>query len=237
MTQPVASAKCNIDQCESTKNSESGAVIGQSGDVVDGDELRSDAADDILPELSTGALEPLDRHGLVEKVKHGQLGRRGHLASGQQRRKVVGDKRHLEISLVMLELIILGTDMRPWLHVIRGEAGLVGEIRVEADVPSEVHHVDEELLPGRLPSVGARPRDLDRVRLGVLREARRHVGVELAPVLGEEDGAPAAGELVKVGSVGRPVEELGRVPPWPLLGDLHEPGRVEGDGGELREGD
>ena len=218
------------------QNSKGGAVCGQAGDLVDGDELLGGALEDVLAELGAGGLEPLEGHCLVEEVDDGQLGRRRHLSRRQQRGEVVGDERHHEVHLVVLEHVALGGDVRAGLHVVGGEARLVGEVWVEADVAAQVHHVDEELLPRRLPAVGARLGDLHGVLLGVLREARPHVGVELAPVLGEEDGAPAAGELVQVGRVWvHLVEELGGVPFGPLLHHLHQPRRVERDGRQLRQ--
>ena len=147
-------------------------------------------------------------------------------------------ERHLKVLLSVLDDVVLGADVGPGLHVVGGEAGLVGKVGEEADVTPEVHHVDEELLPGRLPAVGPGAGNLDRVLLGVLREPGAHVGVELPPVLGEEDGAPAAGELVQVRRVGVYfLEKLCGVPLGPLLDHLHQSRRVEGDGGELREGD
>lgn len=196
------------------------------------------ALDHILPKLSPCRLQPLETGRLVEEVEHRQLGRRRQLANGQHRAEIFLHQRHLKVHLVVLEHVVLGADVRSGLHVVRGEAHLVGEVGVQADVPSEIHEVDEELLPRRLPAVGPRPGNLDGVLLGVLGEPRPHVRVELPPVLGEEDCSPAAWELVEVWSVGVDVlEELGGIPFGPLLHHLDESWGVQGDGGELGEGD
>jgi hypothetical protein len=53
--------------------SEECAVYWQSGDVVDVDDRLGLALDDVLSQLGSCGLEPLERDGLVEEVDDGQL--------------------------------------------------------------------------------------------------------------------------------------------------------------------
>lgn len=101
----------------------------------------------ILPQLRSGGLESLQRNRPVKKVQRRQFRGRRQLPSGQEISEVFLQQWHLKITLVMLQGIVLGRDMSPRLHMIRRKARLLGKIRVQANVPSQIHHVNQKLLP------------------------------------------------------------------------------------------
>ena len=89
--------------------------------------------------------------------------------------------------------------MRPSLEVIGRKRHEVVVVWVHHDVSAQVSQLDEVLLPRFRPPVRPRIWHHNCVdgenRLG---EPEVEVGVELAPIFGEVNGSPAAGDLGEV---------------------------------------
>lgn len=89
--------------------------------------------------------------------------------------------------------------MRPNLKVIRREGHEVVIVRVHHNVSAQISQLDEVLLPRSRPPVRPRIRNHDRVDTEKgFRKADVEVGMEFAPVFGEVDRSPAAGDLGEV---------------------------------------
>jgi len=89
--------------------------------------------------------------------------------------------------------------MRPDLEVVRGEGHEIVIVRVHHDVSAQINQFDEVFLPRFRPSIRPRVWNNDRVdtKKG-LGEANVEVGMEFAPVFGEVDRSPAAGDLGEI---------------------------------------
>ena len=89
--------------------------------------------------------------------------------------------------------------MRPELEMVRREGHETVVVRVHHDVPTQISQFDEIFLPRSRPAVRPRIWDHDGVDTEKdLGEANVEVGVEFAPVFGEVDRSPAAGDLGEV---------------------------------------
>ena len=89
--------------------------------------------------------------------------------------------------------------MRPELEMVRREGHEIVVVRVHHDVPTQISQFDEVFLPRSRPAVRPRIWDHDRVDTEKdFGEANIEVGVEFAPVFGEVDRSPAAGDLGEV---------------------------------------
>ena len=89
--------------------------------------------------------------------------------------------------------------MRPDLEVIRREGNEVVVVRVHHNVSPQINQLDEVLLPRFRPAVRPRVRNHNRVDIEEgLGKANVEVGMEFAPVFGEVDRSPAAGDLGEV---------------------------------------
>lgn len=89
--------------------------------------------------------------------------------------------------------------MRPDLEVIRREGHEIVVVRVHHDVSAQISQFDEVFLPRFRPTVRPRIRNYDRIdtKKG-FGEAYIEVRMKLAPVFGEVDRSPAAGDLGEV---------------------------------------
>ncbi|EYU36173.1 hypothetical protein MIMGU_mgv1a011636mg [Erythranthe guttata] len=108
----------------------------------------------ILPQLRSGGFQPLQRQRLIEQIQRRQLRRRRQFPVRQEIPKIPLQQRHLKIGLIVLHNIILRANVRTRLHMIGREASLLRKIRVQANVPPQIHHINQKLLPRSLPPVG-----------------------------------------------------------------------------------
>lgn len=106
------------------------AVPGQTSAMIDRHVLQLVAADHILPKLCTRSFQTFQRDRLVEQVERREPGSRRHLPRRQELGEVIPHQWHLEVFFFMLHHIVFGADMRTGLHVVGGEACLVGEVGV-----------------------------------------------------------------------------------------------------------
>lgn len=95
-------------------------------------------------------------------------------------------------------------DVGARLEVVCREGRKGGVVGVEHDVAAEVYELDEEALPRARPAIRAHGGDDGRGEGPACERGKTggEVGVELTPVLGEVERAPAAGDLREVGRVG-----------------------------------
>ena len=125
---------------------------------------------------------------------------------GRDRGMRRGHERDVK-QLLLAEVRLNGhvVDVRADLEVVRRQGHVPRVVRVEHDVPAEVHELDEVLLPRVRPAVRAHcghDSVLERDRPDGRIEARGEVHVELTPVLREVKRSPAAGNLREIGGVG-----------------------------------
>ena len=89
--------------------------------------------------------------------------------------------------------------MRPELEMVRREGHEIVVVWVHHDVPTQISQFDEVFLPRSRPAVRPRIWDHDGVDTEQdLGETNIKVGMEFAPVFGEVDRSPAAGDLGEI---------------------------------------
>ena len=89
--------------------------------------------------------------------------------------------------------------MRPELEMVRREGHEIVVVRVHHDVSTQIGQFNEVFLPRSRPAVRPRIWDHDGIDTEQdLGETKVKVGMEFAPVFGEVDRSPAAGDLGEV---------------------------------------
>ena len=144
----------------------------------------------------TALTEEVDDRKVIERRQHSVREIQELCGTFQAHQR---NAEHLSLSHIRFLRGVL--HMRSDLEVIRRERYKVVVVRVHHDVSAQISQLDEILLPRFRPPVRPRTRDHDRVDTEKgFGEADVEVGMEFAPVFGEVDRSPAAGDLGEVRS-------------------------------------